>query len=75
MLVLQLRKSPDSTFARVGHSYPAVLVPEVSHGNPLHNVAGDAPLSAVIDLGGPGVGVAGQVLHVFEGYGATRGRC
>ena len=39
--------------------------PYLSHGNPLHNIAGDAP-PPVIDLGGSGVGVAGQVLHVLK---------
>ena len=38
----------------------------ISHGNPLHDIAGDAP--AVVDLGGPGVGMAGQVLHVLKGH-------
>ena len=38
----------------------------VSHGNPLDNIPRNAPAPAVIDLSSPGVGVAGQVLHVLK---------
>ena len=38
-----------------------------SHGDPLHDIPSDAPSPSVIDLGGPGVGVTGQVLHVLGG--------
>ena len=37
-----------------------------SYGNPLHDIPRNAPSPPDIDLGGSGVGVAGQVLHVFE---------
>ena len=37
-----------------------------SYGNPLHDITRNAPSPPDIDLGGSGVGVAGQVLHVFE---------
>ena len=37
-----------------------------SNGDPLDEVAGDAPAPTVVDLGGAGVGVAGQVLDVLQ---------
>ena len=37
-----------------------------SDRDPLDEVAGDAPATTVVDLGGAGVGVPGQVLDVFE---------
>ena len=33
-----------------------------SYGDPLDEVAGDAPLAPVVDLGGAGLGVPGQVV-------------
>ena len=35
-------------------------------GDPLDQVAGDAPPPPVVDLGGAGVGVTGQVLDVLQ---------
>ncbi len=43
----------------------AVLI-VVSNRNPLHDIARDAPAPAIVNLGGPGVGVAGEVLHVLQ---------
>jgi hypothetical protein len=37
----------------------------VSDRNPLHDIAGHAPAPAIVNLGGPGVGVAGEVLNVL----------
>jgi hypothetical protein len=38
----------------------------ISNRNPLDDIARDAPAPAIVNLGGPGVGVAGEVLHVFQ---------
>ena len=35
--------------------------------DPLHDVAADAPVPAIVDLGGRGVRVAREVLHVLDG--------
>jgi len=40
--------------------------PNPSHGNPLHNIPRNPLPPPVIDLGGLGVGVAGQILHVLK---------
>ena len=40
----------------------------LSHRDPLDGVAGDAPAPPVVDLGGPRVGVPGQVLDVLQRY-------
>ena len=46
---------------------PLIVVPtRVSHGDPLDQIAGDAPATPVVDLGGAGVGVAGQVLDILK---------
>ena len=37
-----------------------------SDGDPLDDVAGDAPAAAVVDLRGAGVGVSGRVLDFLE---------
>ena len=42
--------------------------PDCSHGDTLDDVAGNAFLSPVVELGRLGVGVAGQVLDVLEGH-------
>ena len=39
----------------------------LSNRNPLHDVAGDLLVAAVVEAGGARVGVAGQALDVFEG--------
>ena len=37
-----------------------------SDGDPLYQVAGDTPVPPVVELGGAGVGVADQVLDIFD---------
>ena len=37
-----------------------------SHGGPLHDIARDPPSRPIIDRSRPGVGVAGQALHVLK---------
>jgi hypothetical protein len=39
-----------------------------SNRNPLHDVPGDLLLPAIVEPRGARVGVAGQMLHLFEGY-------
>ena len=38
----------------------------ISNRNPLDDIARHAPAPAIVNLGGPGVGMAGEVLHVFQ---------
>ena len=41
---------------------------DCSHGDTLDDIPGNAFLSSIVELGGLGVGVAGQVLDVLEGH-------
>ena len=42
--------------------------PACSHGDTLDDIPGNAFLSSIVELGGLGVGVTGQVLDVLEGH-------
>ena len=44
---------------------PQVAGRRCSHGNPLHDIPADFFLPSIIEAGGAGVGMTGQVLYVF----------
>ena len=62
------RSYPRSWTENSSHCFSLLVVVSTTHSDrdPLDEVAGDAPPAPVVDLGGAGVGVPGQVLDVLE---------